>query len=353
MTFQTHALNSRNESELQQFYEIGTSIRNENPKYGLTWNDEKNIAVIFENSNLASHLVLVNDGDAKGRLLAFTDSNYPEQGFIGWYECSENEQVHEALLEDAFSWLKNKGCKTVVGPINGNTWNNYRFNMTADYPIYPGQPYQPMYYPTFWKNSGFEPVLNYVTEVPPKSAMQPMSEAELTAILASYQFKALSLTPEIAAKYFEKLHAFYHLCFANNPLFHPISLKEYQLINDRTAAVLSPPHSFLVLDANDEVAGIFLSFIDYYYLNYKDTPGVPAEYKTHKLVIKTLAVHPDYRNKQLGTLMINYIHNVAYKTGYEQVIHASMYVDNISAKKGKEKFQTEILRTYSLLQKEL
>lgn len=353
MTYAVKVLSIHRSADLDLFYETGSSIRRGQLPFNLPWTEEKNIGSVFENSAFIPHLLLIDSDQVQARLLAFLDPIHPAQGYIGWYECTHNEVAHQALLNEAFVWLKTHGCQVVTGPLNGTTWNPYRFNMTADFPIFPGEPYQPNYYPEFWLRSGFEPSLTYVTEIPPKSVVHPMDEATLTTILSGNQFRHLKITPEISDRYAAKLHAFYHLCFASNPLFQPISEAAYKTISDKTTAIVSPDHSFLILDHRDEIAGIFLSFVDYYHQHYSNLPDAPADYKKNRLVIKTLAVHPDYRNKQLGTLMINYIHNMAYKSGYEEVIHALMYVDNISAKKGKEKFQTEILRSYALLQQRL
>lgn len=341
-------------NELGEFYELGKSIRLRNSSFNTGWQDEKIIDSLFGQPGKTCQLFTAEKGTIAARLLAFTDpETKAHAGFIGWYECDPDIALHHEILNAAETWLRDQGCTDLVGPINGNTWNNYRFNLNCDYPLFPGEPFQPVYYPEFWKISGFQTVLHYVTEIPPKEVIQPMTREQLDALLDSHQLKAYNLTKQVSETYFEKLHAFYHLCFKDNPLFHPIDLTAYSLINEKVQSVLNEDHSFIITNANDNVIAIFISYIDYYYLKNKEVEEAPPAYKTHSLLIKTLAVHPDYRNKQLGTLMINYMNHLAYQNGYERVIHALMYDDNISAKKGKEKFKTTILREYSLFTKKL
>ena len=77
------------------------------------------------------------------------------------------------------------------------------------------------------------------------------------------------------------------------------------------------------------------------------------EHQSHKLILKTIATHPDYQNQKIGTIMVNLIHNQVYEIGFDQVIHAMMFSGNITSKVGSKKFNTKVLRTYSLMKKEL
>ena len=67
-----------------------------------------------------------------------------------------------------------------------------------------------------------------------------------------------------------------------------------------------------------------------------------------KLLIKTIATLPEWRNKQIGTLMINLVHNLANESEYDEIYHLLMYQENLSATKGKEKFVTTCVRQYAL-----
>ena len=351
MKYELIKLNVNIESDIEHFYKVGAMIRLDHNNKWANTEEEHNIQKVFKSKPLKNIVLLAKSEKSMARLIAYIDEN--NQGFMGWYECSEDQEINDFIFEATFDWFKKNNCEHVSGPINGNTWNNYRFNETCSYPLFPGEPNQPLYYLKFWKDCDFKPCQHYTSDVPPKEIVQPMTREELDFLLASNNLYARNLTEEISTEYFEKLHEFYHVCFSSNPLFHAISLDEYELINKKTTAVVNSDHSFLIHDADLNIAGVFISFNDYYYSLFREALDAPKEYQTKKIIIKTLSVSPQYRNKQLGTLMINFIHYQAYQNGFSQVIHALMHNQNLSSVKGKEKFKTEIIREYCLLEKHL
>lgn len=276
-------------------------------------------------------------------LITFIHKSEPETAYIGWFDSDNNELTGTGLLLDVADKLKEKNCKRIIGPINGSTWGKYRFNLSSDSPILPGEPFQPNYYPIFWKNAGFENHHNYVTEILPRDLVKPMQADDLKNILAKNNIEALALTKDLANDYAEKLQTFYNECFVDNPLFRPIDKATYLTISKQSLSYLKEDYSFLIIDQEKNPIGIFISVNNLPDAHdFKDT-----------LLIKTLAVRKDYRNIQLGTTVINYIHYKAYQNGYQKIIHALMYDNNISSKKGQEKFNTQVIRNYSLMSKTL
>jgi len=104
----------------------------------------------------------------------------------------------------------------------------------------------------------------------------------------------------------------------------------------------------LVTDKNDTPVAVTLCYKDIYHNYYLAGKISDNDHAKKRLLIKTIATHPDWQGKQIGTLMINLVLNMANENGYEEIYHLLMYQDNLSATKGKEKFVTKKIREYAI-----
>lgn len=75
----------------------------------------------------ASRLFMVLDGKrVKGRIAAIYNTNHNaftgnNDGFFGFFDCEHNPDVAAMLFRAAREWLRNKGSKRVIGPVNLTT----------------------------------------------------------------------------------------------------------------------------------------------------------------------------------------------------------------------------------------
>ncbi|MEO9531780.1 MAG: hypothetical protein ABJG68_13450 [Crocinitomicaceae bacterium] len=330
---------------IEKFMQIGDEIRSVSNGI-IPRSSDSSIHDFVKREDIDCKLLALENEDEQGRLLCYIERG---QGFIGWYECSEDLDTHNDLMDAAFEWFEEKGCDSIIGPVNGTTWGNYRFNLECEYPLFPGEPYQPLYYVDFWEQSGFEADIYYKTEVPPKDIIQPSTLDQVQAKLGQYGISVEHFPRVLGEQLENQLYTFYDECFQENPLYSLIDKKTYVELSRKAESVLETEHSFLLKDAKGLPIAVFVSFIDVYH-----QAKIPLqEHERKKLIIKTIATHPNYQNKQIGTIMVNLIHNLAYKNGYEEVIHAMMYVGNVTSKVGSKKFNTKVLRTYALMKKEL
>ena len=84
---------------------------------------------------------------------------------IGNYDCVEDEQVNDKLLDKCINWLKSKGCSKIRGPINLTIWHNYRFISKCKKKPDIFDPFSKDYYIEFWKKKGFINAGKYVSAV--------------------------------------------------------------------------------------------------------------------------------------------------------------------------------------------
>ena len=80
---------------------------------------------LFAHSSLQCFLA-EKDGEIVGRIAAIHNSRHNEftdakDGFFGFFDCIDDQEIANALLDSASQWLINKGCKQMIGPTNPTT----------------------------------------------------------------------------------------------------------------------------------------------------------------------------------------------------------------------------------------
>ena len=116
----------------------------------------------FEHGKIQLFLARDDTGAAVGRIAGIVNgqhlAKYDDQiGFVGFFECVQNESVAKSLLDHATNWLKEQGLVGARGPTNPSM--NDVCGMLVDgfdRPPAVMMPYNPPYYPGFFEAYGFE-----------------------------------------------------------------------------------------------------------------------------------------------------------------------------------------------------
>lgn len=71
-------------------------------------------------------IIAVRDGKTAGRLIGVIDDNHNRvheelTGFFGFYECIDDQKLSDAMFEEVEKWAKDRGMKTMRGPMNPST----------------------------------------------------------------------------------------------------------------------------------------------------------------------------------------------------------------------------------------
>jgi GNAT superfamily N-acetyltransferase len=74
----------------------------------------------------AQYFLAWRQGRAIGRISAHIDRNLNEfqdnaWGLFGWFECEDDPEAARALLDAAETWLRERGCDRIVGPMDFTT----------------------------------------------------------------------------------------------------------------------------------------------------------------------------------------------------------------------------------------
>ena len=279
-------------------------------------------------------------------------------GAIGHFEAC-NEDSAKIVLMEACSKLQAEGAAYVIGPIDGSTWNSYRLVTHSDgsMPFLMEPKYKPGY--SQWlENIGFRPTYQYfstketiegVVEETTKANQNEInqskleqSELELNELDQSInekqgllEIKTIKLTQLEEA--LDKIYEISIQSFKSNLFYKSIEREAFK-------AMYRGYQQFLVeeLVLIAEKAGRPVGFI-FAVPNYSDQTR-------RSVIIKTIAVLPEYQQEGIGKKLYQEITNKALNLGFTEFITALIYKGNHSQKLCESAM---MMREYTLFRKEL
>ena len=293
-----------------------------------------------ENNNIAGSLHLWHNRP-----------NYNEKAtsYIGNVNILEKYRKNETeIFNQIFENLKKEGIETIIGPLNGTTWNTYRYVTDKGHRSpFLMEPWNEDYYVELFEKLGFKPLAYYISTV--MENMNPVQRGHLSKKIE--KLKKFEYYRDTTVKSAENedliavLNKVYDLtieAFKNNFLYseldREIFLKMYMSYEDKIVKKF-----FKMLYLKDELIGYVFGIPDYAELQYKE--------KIETMILKTIAISPRYNGKGMGYILIDELVKEAEHSGYKNVIYALMHEKNISKNIGS--LLGDELRRYALFIKEL
>jgi len=277
------------------------------------------------------------------------DFNGKKTSYIGNVNIFEKYRKDEKnIFNEIFESLKKEGIETIIGPLNGTTWNTYRYvTEKGNGRRFLLEPWNEDYYVSLFEEIGFKHLAEYISTV-----MEGMnSEGRKNLNKKMERLKKFDYYRDIRIESAEGkdlltvLNDVYNLTvesFKNNFLYseleREIFLKMYMSYEDKIVKKF-----FKMLYLKDELIGYVFGIPDYTELGYKG--------KIETMILKTIAVSPVYNGKGMGYILIDSLVEETEKEGYENVIYALMHESNISKNIGLQ--LGHMLRRYTLFIKEL
>lgn len=155
-----------NKKTVKAFHELPESMFRNDPNYTpslwpmveSTFNPDKNAK--FREGD-ARRWIVKKDNKVTGRIAAFYDPGYSEvydqpTGCIGFFECTDDQEVANLLFDTARHWLQENGYEAMDGPVNfGENFFNWGLLTSGFQPQTFGMQYHPPYYRKLFELYGF------------------------------------------------------------------------------------------------------------------------------------------------------------------------------------------------------
>jgi L-amino acid N-acyltransferase YncA len=262
-------------------------------------------------------------------------------GAIGGFAANDQESA-KLLLDGAINFLKQMGCKIAVGPMNGNTWRQYRWvTECSGRPPFFMEPSNALTLPQWWQQSGFSLLSSYTSSILSLENQTTISNGVRLRI----ERTGVKIRPFNLSNFDDELEKIYQvsiLSFQQNSLYTPIVQKAFMSAYEKIKNQIDP--NLIWLAERDGIACGFAFGI----------PDIKAQQRDEKpaLIVKTLAVDPTANCPGLGSLLIDRLHEAARKCGFSEAIHALQHESN-SSLKITGRHQGIVIRRYGLFSKEL
>jgi hypothetical protein len=156
-------------------------------------------------------------------------ATYPSHklGVIGHY-WSAHPAAGALILSAACARLALEGCSIAVGPMDGNTWQRYRFiTERGTEPVFFLEPDNPDEWPAHWTAAGFTPLAKYHSALATDLATRDPRADDTAQRLTERGVTVRNLDLANFNSEMARLHALSLICFANNLLYTPITAAEF------------------------------------------------------------------------------------------------------------------------------
>lgn len=258
-------------------------------------------------------------------------------GIIGEFECVSSAKYSESalLFSKLEEVLKEKGATKIIGPMNGNTWQNYRLTtFYGNKPAFTLEPYTPEYFIRHWLHSGFIPHETYSSYLSRVNTWQDKRVERLHDKFSHLIFRKIEE---------EDLSPIFDLSlssFAKNPYYIPIDKETYLEKYGKMLLLLQPNLSWVVYDKEKLVGYVFAV------MNQQSVDKV-----NDSVILKTAAIDEGRQYAGLGVYLLSKLMSEVKEKEIDYVIHALMYdknpVQNII------KTYSEKMRGYTLYKKDI
>ncbi|TAF67354.1 MAG: hypothetical protein EAZ55_03290 [Cytophagales bacterium] len=171
----------------------------------------------FEGGEAIRWLLMNNQNECIGRVAAFynqkiSDKEKQPTGGIGFFECIDNQEAANVLLEACKNWLTQKGMQAMDGIVNFGERNSFwGLLIEGDLPQSYGANYHPKYYKKLLENYGFQEYFKQFTyRVSSKHRPEEDFEKRAERILSNQSYQIRHIEMKHLHKYLEDFREIYN-----------------------------------------------------------------------------------------------------------------------------------------------
>jgi len=289
-----------------------------------------------------AHLVLAGDSGEAARCSLWWEGtprlNGQRVGAIGHFSA-DDAPAGARLLRAACARLAAQGCRIAVGPMDGNSWRNYRLvSERGDAPPFLLEPDTPAHWPACFADAGFSVIARYCSSLQDDlrsrdARLAPIAQRAAAAGIRIRTFARRRAEQELCA-----IHALALEAFRDSFLFSPISRAGFLA---QYARLLPLVREELILLA--ELRGEMVAFLFALPDALESARGAPPR----TAILKTVAARRGRAFAGLAHLLAARAAENALALGYRRAVHALMHEANgsrnWSARSGT------VFRRYALL----
>ncbi|MFM2386337.1 MAG: hypothetical protein RL660_1094 [Bacteroidota bacterium] len=292
------------------------------------FNPDKN--KLYKTGKCKQWLLQSEDGTNIGRIAAFVNKKYKQAqptGGMGFFECPNNQEAANLLLDTAKRWLQSEGMEAMDGPINFGERDKFWGVLVSGYdeqPLY-GMTYNPPYYKDLLEAYGFQVYFHQLCFGMHKDQTMDQKFKNLyDKYDADPDFELRTIDKSQLDKYAEDFCTIYNAAFAGHGEGKALDIRMAKGMFASMKAVMDPKICWYVYYKNQPVAmWINLPDLNDYFKYFNGKLGwwqklqfvyLQKFRKAKRFVGIVYGVHPDWQGKGCDAYMIwasrEYVHKV-------------------------------------------
>jgi hypothetical protein len=249
-------------------------------------------------------------------------------GQVGYYECADDPAAAAALLAAACAWLRARGARRAVGPMNGGA-HRACLLLTEGFETEPHllEPRTPRRYLAHFEAAGFVPVHGWTACEPTRAQVEALAAAE-RRIARRAKVRSVALDEREPALVLPRLHGLLDRAWAGYPGYVPFPFEEFAGAFGGLLAVLPPGHLQVAVDGAGRDLGFGYMLPDWF-APVRALRGDPAGWgrwlagpPPDRVVLHSVAVVPEARRGAAAAAMVARGCEVALEAGYRRFLLA-------------------------------
>lgn len=237
---------------------------------------------------------------------------------VGFLETENNFEAVKFLFDEIKKYAQKK-YEYLITPMNGSTWKKYRITLPSSNQPFLLDNYNKPYYAELFDKFGFEVVANYTSTITNNLDKDYSRLEKFEKIFTSKGIKIRPFSPDNFERDIKKIYDISIKSFVNNFLYTPIEFEEFYKMYEPVKQFLNPEWILIAENEQEEAIAFIFGFENLYSREEKS------------LIIKTLAQISDYKYRGIGSYLTELLHKKAFIKDYNNVIHALMHENNVSA----------------------
>jgi GNAT superfamily N-acetyltransferase len=300
---------------------------------------------------LAGHgrwqLFLAEDGgDVVGRVAALVNDDLRDVdgvllGQVGYFECQDDDALARDLVSAALAWLRARGARRALGPMNGGAHRAHRF-LTRGFDGAPFlfEPRNPPHYPRLFERCGFVPVHRWFSYELDRGRARALLERFGRVLRGRPPPGHIDvIDPSLAAPTLARLHALLDGFWADHVGYASLSLAEFGEVFAGALAVMTPRNLGFYVEQGRDLGCAFMypDWIDAAVALHGDAtlwatwPRTPLP---SRLIMHTLALLPEARHSSAGLALMAHGLGLMAEDGYDQLLVALVVEGLLSTQLG-------------------
>jgi GNAT superfamily N-acetyltransferase len=220
----------------------------------------------------ACTFLATQNGDVCGRVAAIVNHAHNRKyagdprGFLGFFECVDDEQVASALFDAARAWLAARGLHNLRGPVNPSM--NYECGLLIEGFQTPPTfmiTYNPSYYQRLWEQYGFTKSQDLLSFVGHRGNLVTLEKKVFFVVQEAKRRFNLKLRPLNPKQFIQDVRTFlhiYNISLEGNWGHVPMSESEVEHTS-RALRYLIVPELTMVAEVDGRAIGAIFGLLDF------------------------------------------------------------------------------------------